>query len=211
MEGYQQGRGGGEWGKSPGNEKHKWLVQNRQGEVKNNIGNGEAKELICMTHGHELSGLHAVGRRVAGWRGIKGVKKWDNCNSIINKIYLDEKKISLWEKELCLNYCWFFSSYDTTYHTTCSQSILVGCMNYFHELFMNPVIIIKKTNFSAEKVRIDVWKCGRKETKSEGTLEIPTISDGLLHCATSRCPWETVSNSLLSVPSLPFPLPLPCW
>ena len=24
------------------------------GEVKNNIGNGEAKELICMTHGHEL-------------------------------------------------------------------------------------------------------------------------------------------------------------
>ena len=29
-------------------------VQNRQGEVKNSIGNGEAKELICMTHGYEL-------------------------------------------------------------------------------------------------------------------------------------------------------------
>ena len=27
---------------------------NRQGEVKNSIGNVEAKELICMTHGHEL-------------------------------------------------------------------------------------------------------------------------------------------------------------
>ena len=26
------------------------------GEVKNSIGNGEAKELICMTHGHELRG-----------------------------------------------------------------------------------------------------------------------------------------------------------
>ena len=25
-----------------------------QGEVKNSIGNGVAKELICMTHGHEL-------------------------------------------------------------------------------------------------------------------------------------------------------------
>ena len=37
-----------------GNKKHKWLVQNRQGEVKNSIGNGEAKELICTTHGHEL-------------------------------------------------------------------------------------------------------------------------------------------------------------
>ena len=25
------------------------------GAVKNSIGNGEAKELICITHGHELS------------------------------------------------------------------------------------------------------------------------------------------------------------
>ena len=24
------------------------------GEVKNSMGNGEAKELICITHGHEL-------------------------------------------------------------------------------------------------------------------------------------------------------------
>ena len=37
----------------------------RQGEVKNSIGNGEAKELICRTHGHELRG----GERR---RGIKG-------------------------------------------------------------------------------------------------------------------------------------------
>ena len=32
------------------------------GEVRNSIGNGEAKELICRTHGHELNG----GRRVPG-------------------------------------------------------------------------------------------------------------------------------------------------
>ena len=31
-------------------------VQNRQGDVKNRIGSGEAKERICMTHGHELRG-----------------------------------------------------------------------------------------------------------------------------------------------------------
>ena len=43
---------------------HKWKIQNRQGEVKNSIGNGEAKELICTTHGHELS-RENVGRR--GW------------------------------------------------------------------------------------------------------------------------------------------------
>ena len=27
-----------------------------QGDVKNSIENGEAKELICATHGHELRG-----------------------------------------------------------------------------------------------------------------------------------------------------------
>ena len=34
------------------------------GEVKNSIGNGEAKELICMTHGHELKGVNAGGSGV---------------------------------------------------------------------------------------------------------------------------------------------------
>ena len=49
MEGYQWGRAVN-GGKGTGNKKHKWLVQNRQGEVKKSIGNVEAKELICMTH-----------------------------------------------------------------------------------------------------------------------------------------------------------------
>ena len=43
-------------GKGTGNKKHKWQVQNREGEVKNSIRNEEAKELICTTHGHELRG-----------------------------------------------------------------------------------------------------------------------------------------------------------
>ena len=60
------GRGKGEnGGKGTGNKKHKWLVQNRQGEVKNSsMGNGEAKELICMTHGHELRWGNDGGRGV---------------------------------------------------------------------------------------------------------------------------------------------------
>ena len=33
-------------------------------------------------------GGNAGGRGGAGWREIKRRKKWDNCNSIINKIYL---------------------------------------------------------------------------------------------------------------------------
>ena len=33
------------------------------GQVKNSIGNVEAKEVICMAHGHELK------RGNAGWRG----------------------------------------------------------------------------------------------------------------------------------------------
>ena len=53
MEGYQWG-GRENRGKGTGNKKHKQQVQNGQGEVKNNLGNGEAKELICLTHGPEL-------------------------------------------------------------------------------------------------------------------------------------------------------------
>ena len=42
--------GGGRIGeKGTGNEKHNWQAQNRQGEVKNSIGNGEAKGLVCTT------------------------------------------------------------------------------------------------------------------------------------------------------------------
>ena len=58
------------------------------------MGNdGEAKELICMTHGDELRWGNAGGWG-AGQGGEqdraevnKGGKKWDNCNSVINKIY----------------------------------------------------------------------------------------------------------------------------
>ena len=40
--------------------------------VNNSIGNVEAKELICTTHGHESKGGNAGGRGCAGWRGIRG-------------------------------------------------------------------------------------------------------------------------------------------
>ena len=57
MEGYQQEGGEGRMGeKIQGKKKHNWQVQNRQGEGKNSIGNGEAKELMYMTHGYELRG-----------------------------------------------------------------------------------------------------------------------------------------------------------
>ena len=44
------------------------------GEIKNSMGNEEAKELICMTHGHELRWGNAGGRGCAGRRGRKGRK-----------------------------------------------------------------------------------------------------------------------------------------
>ena len=57
MEGYQQGGGGGRIGvKVQGIRTINGSIQSIQGEVKNSIGNGEAKELACMTHGHELRG-----------------------------------------------------------------------------------------------------------------------------------------------------------
>ena len=63
-------------------------MENRQGEGKNSVGNVEAKELISMTHGHELGrecgkGGNVGGRGWAGWSGVGG--EWDNYNSIINK------------------------------------------------------------------------------------------------------------------------------
>ena len=49
-------------------------MQNRQGDVKNSIRNGVAKELICMTHGYELRGGLLEGIMSTGWRGTKGEK-----------------------------------------------------------------------------------------------------------------------------------------
>ena len=61
-------------GKGTGNKKHKWLVPNRQGKIKNSMGNGEANELIRMTHGLELKWGDAGGRSGAGQRRIKETK-----------------------------------------------------------------------------------------------------------------------------------------
>ena len=68
--GFSVGRGRGKnWEKGTGNKKHKRQVQNRQVEVQNSIGNGEAKELICTTHGHELRQVGmSVGGEVPGRR-----------------------------------------------------------------------------------------------------------------------------------------------
>ena len=55
MERYQQESGKGrERGKVQRISSINSKVENRQGEGKNSIGNVEAKDLICMTHGHEL-------------------------------------------------------------------------------------------------------------------------------------------------------------
>ena len=73
MEGYQCGRRRGSEKKvqriSTINGRQKY----RQGEVKNSIGNVEAKDLICMTHGHDVRWGNDGGG-CAGCRGIKGRK-----------------------------------------------------------------------------------------------------------------------------------------
>ena len=67
------------------------------------MGNGEAKELICITHGHELRWQNDHGRGCTGQREIKGRKKWDNYNSLINKIYL-KRKVKL---QVSINFYYF--------------------------------------------------------------------------------------------------------
>ena len=52
------------------------------------MGNGEAKELICTAHRHELRMDGNAGGRGGFWaEGSKEEKKWDNHNNIINKIH----------------------------------------------------------------------------------------------------------------------------
>ena len=62
-------------GKGTGSKKQNWQAQTRQGELKNSIRNGEAKELICMTHGHELRGGGMLDGGVCMVEGGKGEKK----------------------------------------------------------------------------------------------------------------------------------------
>ena len=59
MEGEQQGGGGGRMGEKVQGVRSINDKLKSQGEVKNSMGNGEAEELICMIHRHEL-------RRVKG-------------------------------------------------------------------------------------------------------------------------------------------------
>ena len=77
-------------GKGTGNKKHSKEAQDKQREVKNSMGNGEAKEFIYTTHGHEIRGGRELWRVGCGTgrRRIRGKKNWDNFSSIINKIYL---------------------------------------------------------------------------------------------------------------------------
>ena len=59
-----------------------------------------------MTHEHEPRGWNGGGRDGAGWRGRKGRKKWDNYNSIINKIlknFLNVISCNLYNKWIFIN------------------------------------------------------------------------------------------------------------
>ena len=58
-----------------------WQVQNRQGEVKNSMGNGKAKELTCAIHGHELRWGNAGGR--GGYRMEVNKREEKNGKTVI--------------------------------------------------------------------------------------------------------------------------------
>ena len=76
-------------------------MENRQGEGKNSVGNVEAKELVCTTHGHELKRGNAGCWGIQDGGEIKGRKNWANCNSIINKIYLKKTTTTYIKYPMC--------------------------------------------------------------------------------------------------------------
>ena len=57
-----------------GSRRTNWWSQNIHGDVKDDIGNGVAKELICMTHGHELMEVLLWGMRLSSIERGKGGK-----------------------------------------------------------------------------------------------------------------------------------------
>ena len=63
------GEGKENGGKGTENKKHNLQVQNKQGEVKNSMGSGDAKEVTSTTHEHELRWEGARGGGVQGRGG----------------------------------------------------------------------------------------------------------------------------------------------
>ena len=61
-------------GKVQGLRSTNWWVQNRQEDVKNSIGNGEAKELSCITRGYKLREALLEGMGGTRWKGAKEEK-----------------------------------------------------------------------------------------------------------------------------------------
>ena len=58
-----------------------WQLQNSHWDEKYNIGNGVAKELICMTHGYgKRRGDCLRGVGGAGWKEQKG-KSWETVTA----------------------------------------------------------------------------------------------------------------------------------
>ena len=66
LDGYQLGGSRGRMGEKVQELRSTyWQVQNRQGDVKKTVGNRVAKELVCITHGHEIS------------QGRNGQREWE--------------------------------------------------------------------------------------------------------------------------------------
>ena len=63
---WEEEEKGKKGGNDAGVKKYNWYKQNKQGDVKNSKGKGEAKELIGTNHGRELSGGLLEGRGVPG-------------------------------------------------------------------------------------------------------------------------------------------------
>ena len=69
-------------------------IRSTNGPVENRKWRGK-RTYVRPLHGHELRMGNVGGMWGAGQRGINERKKWDNCNSIINKIYLKDKERTL--------------------------------------------------------------------------------------------------------------------
>ena len=96
-----RGLSAGKWsrqngGKGTENQKHKWQVQNR-GRLRIIQEMEKPKNVYVQSMDMNQGDRSTGGRGGTVWKGVKGRKKWDSCNSTINilsRIYFFFKKES---------------------------------------------------------------------------------------------------------------------
>ena len=134
------------------------------------------------------------GRGCAGWSGVKG-GKWDNCNSIINKIYFLKRNIqkSKWGNDGCLKVyliIWTSRNWDSLRYKQMFK-IIIKINSFYFKKYILLIMLLQLSHFPPF-------------TPLHPAHPLPPTFPTY-----SSCPWVIHINSLASTFPMLF-LPSPC-